>query len=186
MRNARVRFAHAVAIAIVLRAMMLIPQPFLSGDVYRYLFDGRTLAAGHNPYAAFPDDPRVNHPEIRTIYPPHAEILFALFHQLTLWRIALLLAELATLRLLRDRGALAYATFPPLIFEGIWSAHVEVVAALLLAVAFFRNSAVAAACSGIGRIATMSSSRSRSRGTSACTRVSAPSHQAPAAMTSGA
>jgi len=146
-RNARVRFAHAVAIAIVLRAMMLIPQPFLSGDVYRYLFDGRTLAAGHNPYAAFPDDPRVNHPEIRTIYPPHAEILFALFHQLTLWRIALLLAELATLRLLRDRGALAYATFPPLMFEGIWSAHVEIVAALLLAVAWFRNSAGAAACS---------------------------------------
>jgi len=140
-------FAHTVAIAIVLRAMMLVPQPFLSGDVYRYLFDGRTLAAGHNPYAAFPDDPRVNHPEIRTIYPPHAEILFALFHRLTLWRIALILAELATLWVLRDRGALAYATFPPLIFEGIWSAHVEVVAALLLAVAYFRNSAIAAACS---------------------------------------
>jgi len=127
--------------------MMLIPQPFLSGDVYRYLFDGRTLASGHNPYAALPDDPRVNHPEIRTIYPPHAEILFAVFHQLTLWRIALILAELATLRLLRDRGALAYATFPPLIFEGIWSAHVEVIAALLLAIAYFRRSAIAAACS---------------------------------------
>jgi hypothetical protein len=146
-RHARVRFTHAVAIAIVLRAMMLIPQPFLSGDVYRYLFDGRTLASGQNPYAALPDDPRVNHPEIRTIYPPHAEILFAIFHQLTLWRIALILAELATLRLLRDRGALAYATFPPLIFEGIWSAHVEVVAALLLAIAYFRRSATAAACS---------------------------------------
>ena len=146
-RHARMRFAHTLAIAIVLRAMMLIPQPFLSGDVYRYLFDGRTLASGHNPYAAFPDDPRVNHPEIRTIYPPHAEILFAIFHRLTLWRIALILAELATLYLLRDRGALAYATFPPLIFEGIWSAHVEVVAALLLTVAYFRNSAIAAACS---------------------------------------
>ena len=146
-RRARVRFTHAVAIAIVLRAMMLIPQPFLSGDVYRYLFDGRTLASGHNPYAAFPDDPRVNHPEIRTIYPPHAEILFALLHRLTLWRIALIVAELATLRLLRNRGALAYATFPPLIFEGIWSAHVEIVAALLLAIAYFRNSGAAAACS---------------------------------------
>jgi len=127
--------------------MMLIPQPFLSGDIYRYLFDGRTLAAGQNPYAAFPDDPRVNHPEIRTIYPPHAEILFALFHRMTLWRIALIAAELLTLRLLRDRGALAYATFPPLIFEGIWSGHVEIVAALLLAIAYFRNSATAAACS---------------------------------------
>lgn len=146
-RHARVRFEYVVAIAIVLRAMMLIPQPFLSGDVYRYLFDGRTLAAGQNPYAAFPDDPRVNHPEIRTIYPPHAEILFAIFHRLTLWRLALIVAELATLCLLRDRGALAYAIFPPLIFEGVWSAHVEIVAALLLAIAYFRQSAVAAACS---------------------------------------
>ena len=147
MRRGRLPFAQTVAIAIVLRAMMLIPEPALSGDVYRYLFDGRTLASGHNPYAAFPDDPQVNHPKIRTIYPPHAELLFALFHRLTLWRLALLLAELATLYLLRDRGALAYATFPPLMFEGIWSGHVEVVAALLLAVAYFRNSAAAAACS---------------------------------------
>ena len=160
-RHARVPFRHAVVIAVALRAMMLVPQPLLSGDVYRYLFDGRTLASGHNPYAAFPDDPRVNHPEIRTIYPPHAEILFGAVcgtgalacprqagaPALHLWRIALILAELATLFLLRDRGALAYATFPPLMFEGIWSGHVEVVAALLLAIAFFRNSAVAAACS---------------------------------------
>jgi hypothetical protein len=147
-RRARMRFAHVVAIAIVLRAMMLIPQPRLSGDVWRYLFDGRTLASGHNPYAALPDDPRVNHPELRTIYPPHAELLFALLHWLPLWRLALLAADLLTLRLLRDRGgALAYATFPPLLFEGIWSAHVEVIAALLLAVAYFRKSATAAACS---------------------------------------
>ncbi|HEV7922555.1 MAG TPA: hypothetical protein VGR02_17365, partial [Thermoanaerobaculia bacterium] len=38
---------------------------------------------------------------------------------------------------------LAYATFPPLIFEGAWSGHVEVVAALLLAVAYLRDSGVA-------------------------------------------
>jgi hypothetical protein len=134
-------------VAVALRALMLVPEPRLSGDVYRYLFDGRTLASGQNPYAVFPDDPRINHPEIRTIYPPHAELLFAAFHWLPLWRLFLLLADLATLWLLRDRAALAYATFPPLLFEGVWSAHVEVVAALLLAVAFFRRSATAAACS---------------------------------------
>lgn len=154
-------FRRILLLAITLRAIMLIPQPRLSADVYRYLFDGRTLASGHNPYAALPDDPRINHPELRTIYPPHAELLFAAvcgtgnlagpgqagLPDLHLWRILLIVADLFTLYLLRDRGALAYATFPPLIFEGIWSGHVEVIAALLLFIAFAYNSAAAAAAS---------------------------------------
>ncbi len=44
--------------------------------------------------------------------------------------------------LLRDR-AFALATFPPLLFEGAWSGHVEVVAALLLLVAWQRRSGAA-------------------------------------------
>ena len=144
LRRARTSFREAVVIAIVLRAMFLFAQPQLSGDVYRYMWDGNELAHGRNPYARAPiGEPRINHPEIPTIYPPHAELLFAAAHSLPLWRLLLLACDLATLWLLPRRFALAYATFPPLLFEGAWSAHVEVVAALLLLVALQRRSGAA-------------------------------------------
>src|SRR5258708_15870530 len=132
----------AIAIGIGLRVIFLFATPQLSGDVWRYLFDGRTLASGVNPYKALPDDPRVNHPEIPTIYPPHAEILFAVVHQLTTWRLLLLACDVAAMLLLGD-SALALATFPPLLFEGAWSAHVEIVVALLLPVGWRRRSGAA-------------------------------------------
>jgi hypothetical protein len=135
LRRAAAPHRAAIAIGIGLRVIFLFAAPQLSGDVWRYLFDGRTLASGVNPYTVLPDDPRVNHPELPTIYPPHAELLFAVAHQLTVWRLLVLACDIAAMVLLRDR-ALALATFPPLLFEGAWSAHVEVVAALLLFVAW--------------------------------------------------
>ena len=132
-----------IVIAIALRALFLFATPQLSGDVYRYLWDGRTLAAGHNPYTRLPDDPRINHPEIPTIYPPHAELLFAAVHWLPAWRLPLIGADLATIVLTRRRS-LAYATFPPLLFEGAWSGHIESLAAMLLALAATRDSGAAA------------------------------------------
>ena len=143
-RRFRFPFAASVTLALLLRSAMLFAPPLLSADVYRYMVDGRTLASGRNPYAVLPDDPRVNHPETPTIYPPHAEILFAAVHQLTAWRVLLIACDLAALFMLRG-DALAIATFPPLIFEGAWNGHVESVAALLLLVAWRRRSAVAAA-----------------------------------------
>jgi hypothetical protein len=86
----------------------------------------------------------VNHPEIPTIYPPHAEIVFAAAHSLPLWRLLLIACDVVAMLLLRDR-AMVYATFPPLLFEGAWSAHVEVVAALLLLIAWRFDSGAAAA-----------------------------------------
>jgi hypothetical protein len=142
LRGAVMPLRRVLVIAFVLRAIFLFAEPRLSGDVWRYLFDGRTLAHGTNPYTVLPDDPRVNHPEIPTIYPPHAELLFALAHQLTLWRLLLIACDLAAIALVRER-ALALATFPPLLFEGAWSGHVEVVAALLLLVAWQRRSGAA-------------------------------------------
>jgi hypothetical protein len=144
LRRTRTSLRNAVVTAVALRAIFLFAEPRLSTDVHRYMWDGNELAHLRNPYARAPvGDPRINHPEIATIYPPHAEILFALAHQLTLWRLLLIACDIATLFLLPRRFALAYATFPPMIFEGAWSAHVEVVAALLLLIALTRRSGAA-------------------------------------------
>jgi hypothetical protein len=66
---------------------MLLHPPDLSGDVYRYLWDGQVAATGRSPYAFAPDDPavaavspelraRVSHRELRTVYPPVAQAVF--------------------------------------------------------------------------------------------------------------
>src|SRR5687768_626380 len=143
LRNRSIRLAYAIAIAVVLRAFLLFPAPALSGDVYRYLSDGRALASGTNPYSYYPTDPRINHPEIRSIYPPHAQLLFAAVHQLHLWRVLIVAFDVAAIVLLRGRG-FAYATCPIVLFEGTWSAHIDVLAGVLLLIALTRRSGVAA------------------------------------------
>ncbi len=69
-------------------------QTYLSDDVYRYVWDGRLLSHGLNPFATAPEDvfyspavtsliddnihPRVNHPSFPSIYPPISQYLFYL------------------------------------------------------------------------------------------------------------
>jgi hypothetical protein len=133
-----------IVLAVALRALLLFQQPYLSGDVYRYLSDGRVSASGGNPYAYTPTDPRINHPEIRSIYPPLAQLLFRAVHDLTAWRLLLLVADVAAIVLLRRYGALAYATCPLVLFEGVGNAHIDLLAGVLLAFALTRRSAIAA------------------------------------------
>lgn len=133
-----------IAIALSLRALLMFHEPFLSGDVYRYLSDGRVSASGGNPYAYTPTDARINHPEIRSIYPPLAQLLFRAVHDLTAWRLLLIAADIAAIVLLRRRGALAYAACPLVLFEGVGNAHIDLLAGVLLAFALTRRSAIAA------------------------------------------
>jgi len=56
--------------------------------------------------------------------------------------LLLLACDAAILLLLREQ-AFALATFPPLLFEGAWSGHVEIAAALLLLLAWQRRSGAA-------------------------------------------
>lgn len=152
-RRAALPFSTIIAITIVFRALVLFAEPGLSNDVDRYMWDGRVLSSGANPYLRAPADSpgheRINHPEIRTIYPPHAQLLFAAVHELWLWKLLILGCDVAIVALLRSSpaAALAYATFPPAIFEGVWNGHIEIVAALLLVIAVKRRSAIATAVS---------------------------------------
>ena len=77
------------AIAVLMRVPVVLSPPYLSTDVYRYVWDGRVIAAGINPYRYVPADPHLQalrDPEIFpninradsavTIYPPFAEVIF--------------------------------------------------------------------------------------------------------------
>ena len=79
-----------LAVAVAMRLPLLASPPFLSSDIYRYVWDGRVQAAGINPYRYVPDDPALAglrdeavFPHINratyapTIYPPAAQVLFA-------------------------------------------------------------------------------------------------------------
>ncbi len=75
--------------AIVLRLTVLVFPPFLSNDIYRYVWDGWVQGAGINPYRFIPADahlaflrdaavfPNINRAGYaHTIYPPAAEMVF--------------------------------------------------------------------------------------------------------------
>lgn len=75
-------------VAGVLRLLVLPINPGLSDDVYRYIWDGRVVAAGLNPYLLAPEDPALessrddlwqdlSHRDVATVYPPLAQVFFA-------------------------------------------------------------------------------------------------------------
>jgi hypothetical protein len=77
----------ALVAAVLLRVIFLPSVPSLSDDVYRYVWDGRVQLAGMNPYRYAPESPRldqvqyvdrahINHPGLRTVYPPLGEATF--------------------------------------------------------------------------------------------------------------
>jgi len=75
--------------AAILRLMVVCFPPFLSNDMYRYIWDGWVQAAGINPYRYIPADshlaflrdatvfPNINRADYaHTIYPPAAQMIF--------------------------------------------------------------------------------------------------------------
>jgi hypothetical protein len=151
-----------IAVAAALRLPFLFAPPAGSDDYHRYLWDGRVQRAGINPYRFSPDAPElarlrdgrdwphVNHPEISTIYPPLAQMVFALAPSLRVWKAIVLGADLAVALLLsawlRRRGedprrALAWAWSPLCALELSLDAHMDVLAILPLCAALFAGAA---------------------------------------------
>jgi hypothetical protein len=105
------------SVAILLRAYVLLFDPLLSSDIYRYIWDGRVQAAGINPYRYFPADAALAHlrdatifPHINrvdaaaSIYPPVAQFFFLLVtrfgENVTTMRFAMLACEAVTVTLI--------------------------------------------------------------------------------------
>jgi alpha-1,6-mannosyltransferase len=147
-------------LGITLRAYVLLFDPFLSSDIYRYVWDGRVQAAGINPYRYFPAHealaflrdgsifPHVNRADFAvTIYPPVAQFFFLVVTRIgesvTVMRLALLGCEAVTVALimllLRRTGCpatrvIAYLWHPLPLWEIANSGHVDALMVSLMMV----------------------------------------------------
>ena len=152
----------AITFALLFRLSILFAPPYLSDDIYRYVWDGRVQAAGINPYRYIPaapelaqlrDDtiyPKINRRDYaHTIYPPVAQLVFLLttrisesvvwmkvtmvgFEAIAIWAIAQLLNLLGRPRQL----LLLYAWHPLVVWEFAGSGHVDAIAICFMALAF--------------------------------------------------
>ena len=145
-----------VGAGLALRLIVALHPPDLSPDIHRYAWDGRLLLAGVNPYAHAPEaaalEPwrdgvyeAINYKEIPTIYPPLAQLVFALGAALDggttgvrLLMLALdagvllVLARLLVAFGLPDGRLLIYAACPLPLVEVASSGHVEPLGILCL------------------------------------------------------
>ncbi|HXB79019.1 MAG TPA: hypothetical protein VNX23_16715 [Bradyrhizobium sp.] len=143
---------------ITIRIYVLLFDPLLSSDIYRYIWDGRVQAAGINPYRYFPAHgalaflrdatifPNINRADFAlTIYPPVAQFFFLIVTRIgesvTAMRLALLGCELVTVilinRFLRrmNRPAtriVAYVWHPLPLWEIANSGHVDALMVALM------------------------------------------------------
>ena len=146
----RVFFGIAAA-AVLLRLPVVCAPPYLSTDVYRYVWDGRVIAAGINSYRYVPADPQLQSlrdseifPNINradsavTIYPPLAEAIFwavtRVSESVTAMKAAMVAFEIITFalltRLLAVEGlptarVIVYAWHPLPLWEFAGSGHID-------------------------------------------------------------
>jgi hypothetical protein len=150
-----------ILIAVIIRIPFLFRPPELSDDIYRYLWDGMQLLNGYNPYSLAPSSMHpqsafllelrrhVNHPELVTIYPPAAQLVFiagAALHKSVFGIKAVLIAMdlltcLMIIRILKNiqmpvwRSVL-YAWNPLTVIETAASGHIDSAGPMFLFFAF--------------------------------------------------
>jgi len=159
--SGRASIYFVLLIAVLLRLGPLLLSPYLSNDIYRYVWDGWVQGAGINPYRYIPSDEalhslrdgmiysninRVGY--ARTIYPPAAEMIYFAVTRLgdgvTAMKLAMLAFDAGTisllLYLLRGSGGppervLIYAWHPLTVWEIAGSGHVDSALCFLLTLA---------------------------------------------------
>ncbi len=157
---ARAALAIVLGGAALMRLPLLIEPPYLSSDMYRYVWDGRVQGNGINPYLHVPAAPALAHlrdtaiyPNINradyapTIYPPAAQMLFWLITRfgdsVLAMKLGFLafeaLAMAALIGILRQLSlppthVVAFAWHPLTVWEIAGNAHVDAVLVSLMLV----------------------------------------------------
>jgi hypothetical protein len=147
--------------AALFRLSIIFFPPYLSDDIYRYVWDGRVQSAGINPYRYIPADeslaglrdekiyPNINRRDYaHTMYPPAAEAAFLLttrfsesvtwmkaamvgFETIAVWALVQLLVSFGLAR----QRVLIYAWHPLAVWEFAGSGHVDALAIAFIALA---------------------------------------------------
>ncbi len=144
------------------RVILWFSTPSLSDDIYRYVWEGKILAAGWNPFLYAPEAPslsgfrdaeifpRINHPHLSTIYPPLSLFIFALcalvsptvagmkltFILFDLFTVGMLVRTLRALQM-SPLNVIIYAWNPLVIVEFAGSGHLDSVGIFFLMVALY-------------------------------------------------
>src|SRR5215217_2507740 len=164
-RDSRPILVLGLVFAALFRLSIIFFPPYLSDDIYRYIWDGRVQAAGINPYRYIPADESLAHlrdekiyPNINrrdsahTIYPPVAEAAFLLitrfsesvtwmkaamvgFEAIAVWALVQLLISLGFAR----QRVLIYAWHPLVVWELAGSGHVDALAIAFIAAALLAH-----------------------------------------------
>lgn len=174
-KGGRYALTFILLTAVLLRAGTAVFPPYLSSDVYRYVWDGRVQGAGINPYRYVPADdaltglrdetiyPHINRADYaHTIYPPAAQIIYLavtrISERVTAMKLAMLAFDLAAIGLLvlllRGIGAppervLIYAWHPLTLWEIAGSGHVDAVVVAFLALALLARQQNMPALTGV-------------------------------------
>ena len=119
----RVTLLLVLLSGLAMRILLFDTTPILEVDFYRYLWDGSVVAQGYNPYLLAPENvtfdsrflvlsqqaghvfERINYANLKTIYPPLAQMMFAFASwvdawNLDVWRLLLLIFEISSFCLL--------------------------------------------------------------------------------------
>lgn len=152
-----------LAVALAARLVCVAAPPFLSTDVYRYVWDGKVQAAGINPFRYIPADshlaflrdgsiyPHINRAgSAHTIYPPAAQVIFLLITRInasvTFMKLAWVGFEAVTcvvlLRIfklldLKPERVLIYAWHPLCLWEIASSGHIDAATITFLTIAIY-------------------------------------------------
>src|SRR5215217_6308679 len=164
-RDSRLLLVLGLIFAALFRLSIDFSAPYLSDDIYRYVWDGRVQSAGINPYRYIPADealaqlrdekiyPNINRRDsAHTIYPPVAEGAFLLitrfsesvtwmkaamvgFEAIAVWALVQLLISLGFAR----QRVLIYAWHPLVVWELAGSGHVDALAIAFIAAALLAH-----------------------------------------------
>jgi hypothetical protein len=160
-RRSRPTLFLVLLFAAIFRLGILFAPPYLSDDIYRYVWDGRVQAAGINPYRYIPADdhlkslrdeeiyPKINRRDYaHTIYPPAAEAMYfvttRISESVTWMKLTIVGFELITalvlMQLLASFGMsrqliLIYAWHPLTVWEFAGSGHIDPLAFAFIALA---------------------------------------------------